>query len=105
MIGEKLGKSLEPLLATPATDSELLLGKGPAVFVRTMGATYAGAALYIAVVDGLASSRLGYIPLPDWSTAVILLLAAPLACILSVEFNVIISSRSTTCVPPNSLAA
>jgi ABC-2 type transport system permease protein len=93
IIGEKLEKSLEPLLATPATDSELLLGKGLAAFIPSIAATYAGATLFIIVVDALASGRLGYIPLPDWYTASVLILAAPLACILSVEFNVIISSR------------
>ena len=93
IIGEKLEKSLEPLLATPATDSELLFGKGLAAFIPSLGATYVGAAVFIIVVDALASGRLGYVPLPDWDTGVILLLVAPLACVLSVEFNVIISSR------------
>jgi ABC-2 type transport system permease protein len=93
LIGEKIERSLEPLLATPATDGELLLGKSLAAFIPSIGATYAGAILYIAVVDGLATGRIGYIPLPDWNTAVILLTTAPLACIFSVEFSVIISSR------------
>jgi len=93
IIGEKLEKSLEPLLATPATDSELLVGKGMAAFIPSIGATYAGAILFIVVVDALASGRIGYVPLPDWYTASVLVLVAPLACILSVEFNVIISSR------------
>jgi ABC-type Na+ efflux pump permease subunit len=93
IIGEKIEKSLEPLLATPASDSELLLGKSLAAFIPSIGATFAGAGLYIAVVDALASQRLGYVPLPDWSTLTVLLLVAPLACIFSVELNVIVSSR------------
>ncbi|HUK80784.1 MAG TPA: hypothetical protein VLU91_09015, partial [Nitrososphaerales archaeon] len=79
--------------ATPATDGELLLGKSLAAFIPSIGATYAGACVYIAAVDILASGRLGYAPLPDWNSAAVLLLAAPLACLFSVEFSVIISSR------------
>src|SRR5512144_452179 len=33
IVGEKIEKSLEPLLATPTTDGELLLGKSLASFV------------------------------------------------------------------------
>ena len=33
IVGEKVEKSLEPLLATPTTDSEILLGKGIAAFL------------------------------------------------------------------------
>jgi len=93
IVGEKLEKSLEPLLATPTTDTELLLGKGIAAFVPTMVATYMGAAIFMAFVDALTIGNLGYLLMPNWNVAVILLLAAPLACIMSVEFSVIISSR------------
>ena len=33
IVGEKVEKSLEPLLATPTTDSEILLGKGISAFL------------------------------------------------------------------------
>ncbi len=92
-VGEKIEKSLEPLLATPTTDGELLLGKSLAAFLPSMAATYAGAVIFMALVDGLTYGQLGYLMFPDWNAAVILVLAAPLASILSVEFNVIISSR------------
>ena len=35
IVGEKIEKSLEPLLATPTTDGELLLGKSLATFLPT----------------------------------------------------------------------
>ena len=41
-IGEKLEKSLEPLLATPTTDGELLFGKSLGAFIPCIGATYIG---------------------------------------------------------------
>lgn len=92
-IGEKVEKSLEPLLATPTTDSELLLGKSLSAFIPSMAATYIGSAIFIILVDSLTYGSIGYLLFPNLSTAVILGLAAPLACILSVEFNIIISSR------------
>ena len=42
IIGEKIEKSLEPLLSTPTTDGELLLGKVLASFLPTMLAVWAG---------------------------------------------------------------
>jgi ABC-2 type transport system permease protein len=33
IVGEKVEKTLEPLLATPTTDGEILLGKGIAAFL------------------------------------------------------------------------
>ena len=92
-IGEKVEKSLEPLLASPTTDSELLFGKSLAAFLPSIGATYAGAVLFMAVADALTYVPLGYLLFPNLNTVVTLLLAAPLACILSVEFSVIVSSR------------
>jgi ABC-2 type transport system permease protein len=92
-VGEKVEKSLEPLLATPTTDGELLFGKSLAAFLPCMGATYIGAAFFVALVDYWAYSNFGVFLLPNMEWAVINGLMAPLACILSVESNVIISSR------------
>ena len=38
IVGEKVEKSLEPLLATPATDGEILLGKSLASFLPSIAA-------------------------------------------------------------------
>ena len=38
VVGEKVEKSMEPLLATPTTDGEILLGKGLAAFAPAIGA-------------------------------------------------------------------
>jgi len=92
-IGEKVEKSLEPLLATPTTDDELLLGKCLAAFLPSVGATYAGATLFMVVADSLTYGRLGHLLFPNLNTIVVLFPAVPLACILSVEFSVIVSSR------------
>ena len=92
-IGEKVEKSLEPLLATPASDEELLLGKCLAAFLPSLGATYVAAVLFMSISDAVTYSRLGYFLFPNLTAAVTLFLAIPFACTLSVEFSVIVSSR------------
>jgi ABC-2 type transport system permease protein len=94
LIGEKLQKSLEPLLATPATDREILLGKVIAAFLPSVLLMYGGAAVYMTLMDAFTRERLGYLYYPNWSMGLTMLVAVPLACILSVEMNVMISSRS-----------
>ncbi|MGA2387102.1 MAG: hypothetical protein ABSG33_11310 [Candidatus Bathyarchaeia archaeon] len=92
-VGEKIEKSLEPLLATPTTDGELLLGKCLAAFLPCMAVTYVGAAISASILDVWSYTRIGVFLIPSlyWVLAVIVL--APLACVLSVEANVIISSK------------
>lgn len=92
-VGEKIEKSLEPLLATPTTDGELLLGKSLAALVPCVGATYVGAAIFVTLVDAWSYANLGIFLLPNMDWSLIMGLVVPLACILSVESNVIISSR------------
>ena len=92
IVGEKLEKSLERLLATPTTDGEILLGKSIAVFIPAIIATYAGATIYMALIDSVTYSKLGYLYYPNWDMGIILLLA-PLALLLSIELNIITSSR------------
>jgi len=93
IVGEKIEKSLEPLLATPTTDGELLLGKSLATFLPTIAVTYIGAAIFITIMDVWSFIKFGLFLLPNIALVVILGLMAPLACILSVEANVIISSK------------
>jgi len=95
LVGEKVEKSLEPLLATPITDSELLLGKSIASFLPSIVALYIGAAIFMLLNDLFTHQTLGYYYFPNWTMGIILLLVAPLAAILSVEMSVIISSRTT----------
>jgi len=91
-VGEKLERSLEPLLATPATDGELLLGKTLAAFLPSMLATYLGAAIFMALSDELTYGRIGFSYFPNSNSAAIFLVAVPLACAFSVEANVVIAS-------------
>jgi len=92
-IGEKLEKSLEPLLATPTTDSELLFGKSLGAFIPCIGATYIGELIFVIVIDGWSIINLGTLLLPTMYWALVTGILIPLAGVLSVETNIIISSR------------
>jgi ABC-2 type transport system permease protein len=92
-VGEKVEKSLEPLLATPTTDGELLLGKSLAAFIPCLAVTFVGAVLYVAIMDAWSYGKFGFLLLPNLYWVVVMFLMAPLACVLSVEANVIVSSR------------
>ena len=93
IVGEKVEKSLEPLLATPTTDGEILLGKSIAAFVAPILPIWAGASIFMAATDYLTHNELSYYYFPNWNSGVMLLLLAPLAAIFSIELAVIASSR------------
>jgi ABC-2 type transport system permease protein len=94
LVGEKIQKSLEPLLATPTTDDEILLAKAIAAFIPAILTNYIGAVIYMLLTDVFTARTLHYRYYPNTSIAVSLLLLAPLSCILSIGYNVLISSRS-----------
>jgi ABC-type transport system involved in cytochrome c biogenesis permease component len=92
-VGEKIEKSLEPLLATPTTDGELLLGKSLAAFIPCMVVTYAGSAIFAIIMDFWSYANFGVFVLPNPYWALVMGVISPLACVMSVEANIIISSR------------
>jgi ABC-type Na+ efflux pump permease subunit len=92
-VGEKVNRSLEPLLATPTTDLELLAGKSGSIFAVSMGATWLSFIVAVVLVDILTEPFLGYYPLPNEYWIVGILLLAPGMCLMSILVNVIISSR------------
>ncbi len=94
LVGEKIQKSLEPMLATPMSDGDILLGKTISAILVPVGALYASSILFMTLMDYFTHSTLGYYYYPNWHIGAILL-AAPLAALLSVEVNVVISSRMT----------
>ena len=94
LVGEKIQKSLEPLLATPITDIEILAGKAIAAFLPAISINFIGSLLYMLLVDLFTDRVLGYLYYPNASIVIIVLLVTPLACILSIGYNVLISSRS-----------
>lgn len=93
IVGEKTTRSLEPLLATPITIPELLIGKNLAAAIPAILATLAGFVIYIAGASLITGSRVIFSALtePVWILAVFLV--GPLLAILSVNFAMMISSR------------
>ncbi|MHB8858857.1 MAG: ABC transporter permease [Thermoleophilia bacterium] len=94
LIGEKVQKSLEPLLATPTTDEEILVGKNISAGLPAIASTYIGGVIFMTLIDIFTHSKLTYLFYPNWNIAVILLLLSPLATIFCIGANILISSRS-----------
>lgn len=93
IVGEKTTHSLEPLLATPITTIELLIGKNLAAVIPAVLATWAGFLVFafgsfLIVNDAqVASAFLN----PMWLLAIGI--AGPLMAVLSVNFSLMVSSR------------
>ncbi len=93
IVGEKTTRSLEPLLATPITTEELILGKGLAAAIPAIGATWVACLVFIIgariiVPDPGVNARLLD---PTWLIAVIVL--GPLLAAAAVNVSIIVSSR------------
>ena len=105
MVGEKIERSLEPLLATPASDGEILLGKGLAALVPPLLAMWAGMITLMALCDVSTHAVLGYLYFPNWLAAVTVFVVAPLLAIMAVGFSVLMSARVSEVRTAQQLAA
>jgi ABC-2 type transport system permease protein len=95
VVGEKVEKTLEPLLAAPVTDGEILLGKGISAFLPSILAILGGSVLFMVLSDVVTFKSFGYYFFPNLNTAITLFLMVPLAILMSVEWNVVVSGRVT----------
>ena len=95
IVGEKIEKSLEPLLAAPVTDAELLFGKSIAAFIPPVAALYLSSICFMFLSNLVTRDTLGYAYFPNWTIGKILLLLAPLSATLSIEWSVIVSSKAS----------
>ena len=93
IVGEKIENSLEPLLATPTTDGEILLGKGIAAFVPPLATILASGAIFMGLLDVFTVKSLGFYYFPNWGAAAVFALMVPLTLVMGVEWNVLVSSR------------
>ncbi len=93
IVGEKTTRSLEPLLATPITTTELLVAKALAAALPAIGATWACFFLFVALVPAVGGSGtlVRMILGPTWLIAILVI--GPLMAIASVNLAVIVSSR------------
>ena len=93
IVGEKNNRSLEPLLATPTTDGELLAGKILSSFIPSMGSTFLAFTLGVVLLDVVLIPKVGYPLLPNLTWILSILLLAPTACLMSVLACVLVSSK------------
>lgn len=93
IVGEKIQKSLEPLLSTPVSDGEILLGKALSAFIPVIIAVPLGDAIYMALMNKFTYNLLGYSYYPNISIAIVLLLLVPVSMVFSIEVSTMASSR------------
>ena len=91
--GEKERNTIEALLATPLTDSELLFGKILVSFIPGMGVTLLGFILYTATVDILGYQSFGGLILPTVTWLVMIFVLSPIISLLGIAVAVVVSSR------------
>ncbi len=92
--GEKVEQTLEPLLATPARDSEILLGKDIGTMIPTVVSVFAGAAIYAILSDVVTYGQLKFLVFPNASFWVSILMVAPLSSYLITRVSILLSARS-----------
>ncbi len=92
-VGEKINKQLEPLLATPTTDTELLIGKGLGALVPAMAVTLVSFVGMTIIIDVLTFPLFDYLLMPSLFAAIVLLVYCPLVALLSTSVSVFVSSK------------
>jgi ABC-2 type transport system permease protein len=95
VVGEKTTRSLEPLLATPITTAELLLGKCLAAVIPAVLATYAAFGLFAVGSWLMAGSQLLLAALLDTRWLIAIFIVGPLLAVMAVTFALMVSSRTT----------
>lgn len=98
-VGEKERKSLEPLLATPLTNTQLYLGKMMAAVVPPLFASFLGIMVYLV---GLAITLDWQ---PTWSLFIQTILLTTVQGVVMVAGAVIVSSQTTSVRAANLLAS
>jgi ABC-2 type transport system permease protein len=93
IVGEKVQRSLEALLATPVSTAELLLGKCVAAVLPAVGATWLSFLVFALGARIFAVSDLAFSRLISGVWLMVVLLFAPLLSGLGVGLSIIMSSR------------
>lgn len=92
IVGEKTTRSLEPLLATPVSVSEIILGKSIAAVLPAVVATWLSFGIFQIGAYFIVSDAVhGLIADRKWWIAMLLL--APLLAVLSVNVAIMVSAR------------
>jgi ABC-2 type transport system permease protein len=92
--GERERKTIEALLATPISDSELLLGKILVSFIPAMIITFVSFGAYAIIVDALTVGIFnGMLLLPNVNYLIMIFGVAPTLALCSIGLTVIISAK------------
>lgn len=95
IVGEKMTRSLEPLLATPISTAKLLLGKGLAAAIPGIATAWVSYALFLLVARFLVVSDKVYAIFLNSMWWVAMLVLVPLLTIMAVNVGIIVSSRTS----------
>ena len=95
IVGEKVTRSLEPLLATPISTTKLLLAKGLAAALPGIVTAWVSYALFLigARIFAVSDRVFDIFVNPMWLVAMLVL--APLLTIMAVNVGIIVSSRTS----------
>lgn len=92
VVGEKQGRTLEPLLTTPVTAAELLIAKVLASFLPAVAVEAAGLVVYLGLVMTFGAPGVVHALLSPRSFVMVGLLG-PLASLAALQMTIAISSR------------
>lgn len=99
-VGEKERRSLEPLLSTPLTNSELYIGKTLAAMFPPLVSSYGGMTVYLlSLVFGELAWR------PPWVLVAQIILLTTVQALVMVTGAVVVSSQTTSTRAANLLAS
>jgi ABC-2 type transport system permease protein len=93
IVGEKVTRSLEPLLATPITTLELLVGKCLAAVIPAILATYAAFGIFALGTWIIVANKILLGALLDVRWLIAIFIVGPLLALLAVVFSLMVSSR------------
>lgn len=94
IVGEKVNRSLEPLLATPLSRSELLWGKCLAAAIPAIAVSWVFFGLYVLGIAVLTAPEV-FARVVNATALCIIFLIGPLIGVLGLSLGIITSSRST----------
>jgi ABC-2 type transport system permease protein len=93
IVGEKTTRCLEPLLATPITTIELIVGKGLAAAIPAIVATWGGFAIFAVGARSIVTNPAVYARILDPMWLIAVLVVGPLMAVAAVNVSIIVSSR------------
>jgi ABC-2 type transport system permease protein len=92
LIGEKQGRTLEPLLSTPITTAELLVGKGLGALLPSLAIMLTAAVVYYVCIATFALPGV-FGEVLNRRSALLVLAVGPMAALVALQIAVLVSSR------------